>query len=166
MSAAWSTRGSAAEDARVVILAAAGRRRQGNGANRSTKWSFDGSRTLSVPAWMTRSMVWGLIVGMSTLARRAARTSLFGGLLENQAWTVGDQIFKHASASSKKKVKHLGYVNLLGGSLYLHVRSRLACSRTAPNCGQSFEHAHRAPGQCIHGAIAGEGLVCGQPHRW
>ena len=61
MSSAWSTRGSAAEDARVVILAAAGRRRLGSGANRSTKWSFDGSRTLSVPAWMTRSMVLGLI---------------------------------------------------------------------------------------------------------
>ena len=65
-----------------MILAAAGRRRLGSGANRSTKWSFDGSRTLSVPAWMTRSMVLGLIEGLtdalpltdgSTALRRGSR---------------------------------------------------------------------------------------------
>ena len=84
MSSAWSTRGSAAEDARVVILAAAGRRRLGSGANRSTKWSFDGSRTLNVPAWMTRSMVLGLIEGLTDALPLTDGSQLFGGVLEKE----------------------------------------------------------------------------------
>ena len=76
--------------ARVVILAAAGRRRLGSGANRSTKWSFDGSRTLSVPAWMTRSMVLGLIEGLIDALPLTDGSQLFGGVLENQLVKEGN----------------------------------------------------------------------------
>ena len=164
MSAAWSTRGSAAEDARVVILAAAGRRRQGNGANRSTKWSFDGSRTLSVPAWMTRSMVWGLIVGMSTLARRAARTSLFGGVLENQAWPV--EIRFQTCICFIKKVKHpdtsiywgARCISMFGVGLRAAAQPQIAASPSSmliELLGNVSMVLSRAK------ALSG-----GQPHRW